>query len=155
MNSTEHALEMKALLAASGEAVLSERERQQTAVWTRDLEALTEHAKAAFSAGPTGELTVNHLNPAARTAIARRRFRIRQHRLVRRLAAAAALVLLIGGGFQFHVRKAEQIRLDRLGSVLFLLENADDAFLDSNLGTDRVTLESLAEQLSRLQFAQN
>jgi hypothetical protein len=87
--------------------------------------------------------------------IARRRVRLSRFRLIKRLAAAAVLLLLANGGLRRYANHKEQARLERLGSVLFLLGNAESAEEYGWLTTDPVTLESLAAQLRRMQFVNN
>ena len=146
-------LEQKALLAASGETTLTESERRQTECWSREVDALTRRVYAALNDGAPGAITVAELRPETRRAIARQRVRFRRLRLVRGLAAAALLLLMAGGAFHLHIQREEQRDLQRLGNVLFLLEPVDDDGLDGLVAQDRVTLETLADQLGRLQAA--
>ena len=150
---TNEALEHMALLAASGEATLTEAQRRQTEAWSRDVAALTLRVQAALNDRTPSAVTVAQLRPETRRAIARQRFRFRRLLLLRRLAAAALLLLMAGGAFHLHIQREAQRDLQRLGHVLFLLEPVDDDGLDGLVAQDRVTLETLTDQLSRLQAA--
>ena len=147
---TREELECRALQAASGEARLSDEERCLTAAWSRDVDALSKAARAAFDAGAPSAAVA--LGPAARLALDRRRLRFRRLRLVRRLAAAAALALIAGGALLIHAERREQTRLERLGNVLFLIRDADATGEGNLVSAAPVTLEALAEQLRQLQF---
>ena len=151
METREH-LECQALLAASGEARLSDDERRQTAAWSRDLDALAAAARGAVGGGPSTTGLAPGLGAAARQALVRRRLRFRRMHLVRRLAAAAALVLLAGGALLMHAERRQQMRLERLGNVLFLIRDAEVVEEDNLIAAAPVTLEALAEQLRQMQF---
>ena len=152
---TRETLECQALLAASGEARLSDDEHRRTAAWSRDLDALSLAACEAFAGDPSSGREPPALGPAARQALAQRRRRFRRLRLARRLAAAAALVLLAGGALLRHAERRQQTRLERLGNVLFLIRDAETDEDDNLLAASPVTLEALAEQLRQMQFVSN
>ena len=154
---TREQLEYRALLAASGEAHLDDDERRRTAGWSRDADALTQAARAASAGDPPSGPPA--LGPAARQALARRRRRFRGLYLFQRLAAAALLVLVAGSAMMLHTQRREQRSLERLESILFLLSEVDieaELETDDNFPTSTpLTLETLAEQLSQMQFAYN
>lgn len=154
MNDTPTELERKALLAASGEARLNPRERELTAAWRRDLDRLSRAARALATAAAPHGLSLNDLQPAVRGAITRQRLRFRRMRMLRRAAAAAAMVaLLLAGSLRLQQAQADRARLDRLGSVLFLLNDAESALHDERhpAAGSGATLEHLSAQLSLLQ----
>ena len=153
MNDTPTELERKALLAASGEARLNPRERELTAAWRRDLDRLSRAARALATAAAPHGLSLNDLQPAVRGAITRQRLRFRRMRMVRRAAAAAMVALLLAGSLRLQQAQADRARLDRLGSVLFLLNDAESALYDERhlAAGSGATLEHLSAHLSLLQ----
>ena len=153
MNDTSTDLERKALLAASGEARLNPRERELTAAWRRDLDRLSRAARALATAAAPHGLSLNDLQPAVRGAITRQRLRFRRMRMVRRAAAAAMVALLLAGSLRLQQAQADRARLDRLGSVLVLLNDAESALHDERhpAAGSGATLEHLSAQLSLLQ----
>jgi hypothetical protein len=153
MNDTSAELERKALLAASGEARLNPQERELTAAWRHDLDRLSRAAGALAAAAAPRGTSLNDQHPAIRGAITRQRLRFRRVRILRRVAAAAMVTLLLAGSLRLQQAQAERARLDRLGSVLFLLNDAEAAIDDERLAAAgaRISLESLSTQLSLLQ----
>ena len=155
VNNTHEKLEMKALLASTGEVRLTADEQALTAEWRRGLDHLTAGARDALAGAGSPAYTLQDLRPATRAAVARQRFRAGRRRLVRRLAAAASLALLIGSGMHLQIVRAEQTKLERLVSVLLLFEDPEEAIDFSLIDQTPATLKTLAAHLSRLQFASN
>ena len=153
MNDPPTELERKALLASSGEARLNPRERELTAAWRRDLDRLSLAARALVGAYSPHGSSLNALQPAVRGAITRQRLRFRRMRMVRRAAAAAMVALLLAGSLRLQQAQADRARLDRLGSVLFLLNDAESALYDERhlAAGSGATLEHLSAHLSLLQ----
>ena len=142
------AIERKALLADSGEALLSAEDLRMTASWRRDTAVLANAVRD--SAAPTAldaDFTARDLWPSTRAAITGRGRLVRRRRAVRRLAAAALATVMAGGAVHLHSLRAEQSRLERLGSVLFLLQDPETAAYGDLVPPKGLTLELLADML--------
>lgn len=142
------AIERKALLADSGEALLSAEELRMTASWRRDTAVLADAVRE--SAAPTAleaDFTARDLWPSTWALIAGRGRLVRRRCALRRLAAAALVTAMAGSAVHLHSLRAEQRRLERLGSVLFLLQDPETTTYGDLVPEKGLTLELLADML--------
>lgn len=140
---TAEELQLKALLADSGEGELSGEERALTAAWSRDVARLAALARAALAA-PAPAAGQPWLRLEGARGLARRRRRL----VVCRLAEAAALLILAWNGWSTLSAKRQRADLERLDNVLALLESGAGA-----MPSEGVSLDGLSQRLLRLQTA--
>lgn len=142
MNSEE--LEIRALLATSGEAQLTAAEAEQSAVWRAEVARLAQLSREGLGA-PIPEA----LRKRLRLQAGRPFWRVSRNLLLWRAAAAAALLALVWSGVDDYRLRREAQRLQRLHAVLLLIgaETASD-----EVSAD-ATRESLAARLLLLQTA--
>ncbi|MDD5708196.1 MAG: hypothetical protein PHR35_19935 [Kiritimatiellae bacterium] len=136
-------LEIKALLANSGEAELTSEELARTQTWRHDAGRIADLARAALAEPPPAASAVRSL---CRVAAQRQAMRLRLRRQVWWLAAAATLLLLAGGGSIRLAEWRDRARLERLDNVLALLESSSIAAAQGH-----ITREALSDRLVRLQ----
>jgi hypothetical protein len=141
---TAEELQIKALLADSGEGELAGEERLLTAAWSRDVARIAALARAAFATPAPDAAGWPWLRHEGARALVRRRRRL----VLCRLAEAATLLILAWNGWSTLSARRQRADLERLDNVLALLETGPGA-----RQADGVSIANLSQRLIRLQTA--